>query len=141
MRVVLDTNVLVSALLAKGGTMETVWTTWRSGRFDVLACEELFVEVREVLERPKLRRLLTRRGVDSLLDALRTTGVAVALREPYPSAPDPDDDFVLALVRDGAADALVTGDAALIDLGTFEGAPIIRPIEFVDALARTLEVE
>lgn len=110
MRVVLDTNVLLSTLFVKGGTLETVWRVWPDGRFDVLVGEPLLQEIRRVLQGPKLRKYLGPRDAESILEALAGAAVPVTLLLPYPEAPDSDDAFLLTLARDGDADVIVTGD-------------------------------
>jgi putative PIN family toxin of toxin-antitoxin system len=134
LRIVLDTNVLVSIALAHGGRFDAIWRSWREERFHVLACTELLVEVDAVLARPKLARHV---GPDTRRDLVRdltTLTYTVELEEPWPAFEDPDDRFLLALAREGSADALVTGDAALQALVQFGDTVILSPADFMRAL-------
>jgi uncharacterized protein len=135
MRVVLDTNIIVSMALAKGGTMQALRQSWREGRFTVLGSSELLEEVAEVLEYPRLSALLTPEAKKTTLNELTSLAETVVLSEPYPMfAEDKDDSYLLAMVRDGEADCLVTGDKPLLELGRFEGIPIINAAQFLTLL-------
>lgn len=130
MRVVLDTNVLISLALAQRGSLLYLREAWQAGHFSVLVSAELLEEVREVIERPKIAARLTKECRDGLLLRLERLTEPVVCREPYPEAPDPADDFLLAMLRDSDADLLVTGDGALLGLGRFEGKKILTAVAF-----------
>ena len=134
MRVVLDTNLLVSLALVEGGRLAPIWDAWREGRFDVLMCDELLAEVEEVLQRPKLARYMNDGARAALLRDLRALALPVALSEPFPPFEDGNDRFLLALVRDGRADALLTGDRALQVLERFDNSVVAAPADFIQAL-------
>lgn len=133
-RVVLDTNVLISLALAQRGPLLELREAWAAGRFVVLAAAPLLDEVRRVLERPKIADRLSRERRDGLLLRLERLTEPVVCREPYPEFSDPADDFLLAMLRDGDADLLVTGDGALLELGRFEGKEILTAAAFVEQL-------
>ena len=63
---------------------------------------------------------------------LEVLTLPIELTDPYPDFSDPDDRFLLAMVRDGGADVLVTGDRALLELNTFEGVPVVSAREFLE---------
>ena len=134
MRVVLDTNLFVSMVLAKGGTLETLWRLWRVRHFEVLSSQLLLDEVQSVLQRPKLAKLLSKARYATMLRNLETLTLSVILEGPYPAFSDPDDRFLLAMVREGGADVLVTGDKALLELKTFAGVPVVSAVEFLRLL-------
>jgi uncharacterized protein len=132
MRVVLDTNIFVSMALAKGGTMQSLRQQWREGGFTVIGSSELLDEVKETLEYPRLSALLTLEAKKTTLAELESLAETVVLEEPFPVFDeDEDDSYLLAMVRDGAADGLVTGDKKLLELGRFEGVPIMNAAQFV----------
>lgn len=132
LRVVLDTNVLISLALAQRGPLLELREAWEAGRFGVLVAPPLLNEVRGVLERPKIATRLSRERRDGLLLRLERLTEPVACLEPYPEFPDPADSFLLAMVRDGGADVLVTGDGALLALGSFGGAGILSARAFAE---------
>ena len=134
MRVVFDTNILVSMSFAQGGRFLRFQERWRRGDYAVLLCETLVTELKDVLERPKARRVLSDARRESFLAAVVAFGTFIEVVPPFPEAPDPEDDFLLAMLRDGEADFLVTGDKALLALENFEGRPIVDPKAFTEQL-------
>ena len=135
MRVIFDTNVLVSLSLGGGPTMERLGEAWRSGEVDLLVTEALLDEFAEVVARPHLiTRYRTPELVGEFTRDLRTGGEWVAIAEPYPDAPDEGDRFLFALAREGRAEVLVTGDRALVELGQFEDTLILSPRAFAERL-------
>lgn len=135
MRVVVDTNIIVSMALAKGGTMQELRQRWREGKFTVIGSSQLLEEVKEVLDYPRLSALLTPEAKRTTIAELETLPELVVLEEPFPVfTPDEDDSYLLAMVRDGDADCLVTGDKKLLNLRRFEGKPILTAAQFVELL-------
>lgn len=134
MRVVIDTNVLVSWLISKSDTMQGLRQAWETGRFTLLVSDELIAELWEVLDRPRLQHYLEPGEAPSFIEAIQQGSLAIVIQPPYPAAPDPDDAYLLAMLRDGTADVLVTGDKALVSLERFQNASILTPRAFVEYL-------
>jgi putative PIN family toxin of toxin-antitoxin system len=67
LRVILDTNVLISLALAQRGPLLDLREAWQAGHFSVLVSAELLKEVREVIERPKITARLSKERRDGLL--------------------------------------------------------------------------
>lgn len=133
-RVVLDTNVVLSALLFGGGSTARVRTGWQSGRFVPLASTATAEELMWVLGYPKFRLSAGERD-DLLADFLPWVEV-VRVADPPPATPacrDPFDLPFLQLAVAGRARALVTGDRDLLALA---GAPKVCPVLGVDAFCR-----
>ena len=107
MRVVLDINVLVAALLTQGVAAQVV-DLWLAGRYTLLTAEVQLREPRRVL-RDKFPEL-PRAKVGRLVNLLRRQAEVVARPRPPGLSPDPDDDLLLGIARVGRADCLVTGD-------------------------------
>lgn len=107
MRVVLDTNVLVAALLTQGAAAQVV-DLWLAGRYTLLTAEVQLRELRRVL-RDKFPEL-PRAKVGRLVNLLRRQAEVVARPRPPGLSPDPDDDLLLGIALVGRADYLVTGD-------------------------------
>ena len=133
MRVILDTNILLSAVMRRDTPPAKLYSAWRAGRFTLLTCELQLGEIRDVSRRPALRQRLRPALVGRLVNELR--GLALVL-EPQPGmtvAEDPDDDFLLGLAVTGQADYLVTGDrrAGLLGLGRFSGTRIVTARDLV----------
>lgn len=130
MRVVLDTNVVVSGLLTPSGPCARLLDAVRAGRLTPLADERTFAELEEFLGRPRLG--LPAEIVEVLLRALRQASEHIACRPLPAPLPDPDDEPFLEIALSGAADALVTGNVR-----HFPGAPVIvlTPRQLVSVLS------
>jgi uncharacterized protein len=138
MRVVLDTNVYLSALITPEGPSGSILHAWRDQRRFVPILSATLDELEEVLARPKFAPLLRRspQWIAGFRQELRN---AAAFVEPAPvdAIPrDPPDNLILGAAVAGAADYLVSGNAHLLDLGRFRGIPIVTPRQFLDLLER-----
>jgi putative PIN family toxin of toxin-antitoxin system len=129
-RVVLDTNILVSAFITPRGTPAKLLRAWRDGQFDLVTSPPLFVELQEVLHRPKIRARyhLTQEDIHNFLTLLASATVCVPGITTV-SAPiqDHDDLMVLATAIESQAAYLVTGDNELLQLERFRSVHIITP--------------
>ncbi|MGH6916381.1 MAG: putative toxin-antitoxin system toxin component, PIN family [Geminicoccaceae bacterium] len=126
MRLVLDTNVVVSALLGPSAPARLLELA-AEGEIDLFSSAELLAELAEVLGRADISRRLgvQRRAAPELLafyEALVERVVAASIAR---TAADPDDDDVLA----AAADVIVSGDKRLRNLKSFHRIPILDPAE------------
>ena len=135
-RAVLDTNVLVSALISPGGGSARLLLELRSGAFELLVSPLLLAELREVLRRDKFRQYVSEAEVeaDAYVELIRSEGVVRAdpAPSPEPLSADPDDEYLIDLARDAQVDALVTGDAHLLELRAI--IPAMTPAEFLELL-------
>ncbi|WP_420614994.1 putative toxin-antitoxin system toxin component, PIN family [Candidatus Palauibacter sp.] len=129
-RTVLDTNVLVSALLFPKGTVSHLRDAWRSGAILPLASRETVSELVRVLCYPKFR-LAEGEREELLADYLPfCESVVVEDPPPVPECRDPFDRMFLELALAGRADALVTGDRDLLTLASTFPVPILTPQAF-----------
>ena len=134
MRIVLDTNVLISAVLKdKSVPALTVHVVQQRGvLLKSLATErQLF----EVMARPYLASLIAPIAHAWMRQAM-LAAEAVAINERIVACRDPTDDKFLELAVNGAADFIVSGDADLLTLHPFRDIPIITPAAFVQRIAR-----
>lgn len=119
MKVVLDTNVLVSGLMFPGGVPGRIVEAWFDARFDVVSSREQLEEVARVLAYPKIRRIL---GWDDRRIELFVEGLYlnVLMVQPEPATiaglRDDGDLPILGALVSSAADVLVTGDQDLLVL-------------------------
>jgi putative PIN family toxin of toxin-antitoxin system len=132
-RVILDTNVLISSLIAPGGTTDAIVQAWRTRTYTLLNCDEQIEELRECFARTALVPTRIRRSeAGRLINLMRVLAVRIARLPTVTRSPDPDDDFLLALTEAGKADYLVTGDkAGLLPLRTHRGTRIVTARVFV----------
>jgi putative PIN family toxin of toxin-antitoxin system len=125
-KVFLDTNVLASALATRGLCAE-LFESVLTGH-DLLASSELLAELRRILITKLLIPADTAYAFISLIEANATSLTTPA---EFPAGiPDPDDAPLIAAALAGGAECFVTGDKALLDLGTVAGMPVISPRRF-----------
>lgn len=134
-RIVLDTNVLVSALLFKGCLAGFV-DLWREGEIVPIISRETFTELQDVLHYPKFALAedeIQAIVEDEILPFFEVVDVKEVVtgdcRDPY------DDQFLSVAVNSGAA-CIVTGEKDLLDLGKYRGIRIVTPQEFLASLER-----
>jgi len=137
MRLVLDTNVVVSGLLWHGPPRQVVDAA-RAGRVSLFTTPALLEELQDVLSRPKFAKRLAAAGVTSETLVLGYAALAV-LVQPVDIAAviadDPDDDAVLACAITAQAEAIASGDPHLLQLGQFQGIPMVSPAQVLAWLA------
>jgi putative PIN family toxin of toxin-antitoxin system len=128
MRIVVDTNVFVSAALKESSWPATVirWIDLYGGLLKSAATE---TQVIEVLQRPYIAARMRHLFPDNIR---RILGAAewVTITESIVACRDPTDDKFLELAVNGRADVIVSGDLDLLVLDTFRGIPIITPAAF-----------
>lgn len=112
-RVVLDPNVLVSALISSGGPPRHGVAAWVQGRFELVTSPLLLGELGDVLARHRFRR---RAGVELVSEFIASLENAALVVDDPPARPvsqrTPDDDYLVTLARELRADFLVSGDTA-----------------------------
>lgn len=109
MRVVLDTNILFSALISPHGAPDAIYRAWRAARFEVVTSRMQLDEIRRASRYPKLQAILQPAKVGAMINNLQLAVVLERLTIEV-EADDPDDSFLLAMALAGDADYLVTGD-------------------------------
>ena len=126
-RVVLDTNVLVSALVFRTGNPAALRTAWQAERIRPMASHETASELIRVLAYPKFQLTDIERQ-DLLAEYLPwCETITVPADIVVPEVRDPNDLMFLRLALAGEADALVTGDQDLLSLMDFP-VPIVTPV-------------
>ena len=134
-RTVLDTNVLVSALLFPKGTVSWLRDAWQSGAILPLASRDTASELVRVLCYPKFR-LTTADREELLADYLPyCDSVDVGEPPPVPECRDPFDRIFLEMALAGRAEALITGDEDLLALASAFPVAILTPRAFAKRLA------
>lgn len=134
MRVVLDSNVLISALISPGSPPDAIYRAWRKKRFVLVTSEEQLAELRRASRYPKLRKVVPARDFGALLNRLHGAFVLTTLPR-IDIAIDPDDNYLLAMANAVEADVLVTGDARhLLWLRKVGRTRILAPTPFLKLL-------
>jgi uncharacterized protein len=130
LRIVLDTNVLVSGLLSPFGPPGEIVRLVSSGLITLCLDARILAEYRDVLSRPRFG--FDPDDVATLLDYLESGGEMVASGPLAVRLPDPDDEPFLEAALAGAADCLVTGNLAHYPPGARAGATVLSPAELVE---------
>lgn len=131
MRIVLDPNVLVSAIIGSGPPAQ-ILDAWSRGEIDLVASEHLLEELAEVLARPKLAAHISTEEAASFVALLRDASILVEdSSDPPRRSSDPDDDYLPALAETAAA-RLVSGDSHLLALS--HELPVMSPRQFLELL-------
>ena len=137
MRVVLDTNLLVSGVIA-AGLPRRLLDGVKAGEFELCTSEVLLVELLDVLLRSKFAARLNQAGLtpQGVVDDLRRLAVLVSPADTPRVVPtDPDDDHVIAAAVSGQADLIASGDRRdLLPLGSYAGIAIVTAREAVQRL-------
>ena len=134
MRVVLDANLLVSAVISTAGPPREIVNAWVDERFELVASPTLLEELRDVLDRPRFRRWVSTETAAEFIDGLAQDAEVIDDPPTQPGlSPDPDDDYLIALARAAGADYLVSGDRHLLDLADPD-PPVLTPRQFLDLL-------
>jgi putative PIN family toxin of toxin-antitoxin system len=132
MRLVIDTNILISALLVGTSLPAHLIGLWREGRFDLLTSTEQLDELIRVTRYPKIRERLVPALAGRLINELRHVAVVISGLPAVSVSPDPYDNYLLAMASSGAADFLVTGDKRdLLDLKSYRTTKIITVRDFL----------
>jgi len=132
MRLILDTNILLSALLSPRGAPAKLLQSWERKKFTLVACDELIRELREVSGRPFFRARLRASAAELLAAGIREFSLFCRDIPSGPVAPDPKDSYLLALAQASQADFLVTGDKGLLTLMHHESTRIVAPAAMVE---------
>lgn len=137
-QVVIDVNVLVSSLVGPLGFSRKVVAAWQQEQISLITAEGIITELEEKLSLPRISKRLPQPNEDRqwIFRLLQTQAqiIRVPPHECLVVTGDPEDDYVLAVVRLGQAQYLVTGDEGLLDLKEYAGAKIVSPHEFITIL-------
>lgn len=130
MRIIIDTNVLVSALL-KPASPPAVAVEWIFQNATFLLSPELLTEYEEVLTRDKFTKAISGKQVISLLASMAREAVFLIPFTIVVDCADATDNKLLALAIDGLADCIVTGDDHLLCLHPYQSISILKASDFL----------
>lgn len=137
LRAVLDTNVLISGLVAEKGAPCQILDAWLEGHYTLVTSFYLVEELIHVLSYPRIakRLSLTKGEMATILAALLSKAVVTPGCLQLPGVTrDPKDDAIVACAREGEVDYIVSGDQDLLVLGEYEGIQVATPRQFVEIL-------
>ena len=138
LRIVIDTNVIVSSIISKKGAPAQLMDAWSDHIFDIVVSEAIIREVERVLLESHLKQVfnITEERITRLIGMLSEDGILVpGAADVHGSVPtDPTDEMFLAAALDGNAEVLVSGDKHLLNLESYSGVVIITARQLLDRL-------
>jgi putative PIN family toxin of toxin-antitoxin system len=134
MRVILDTNVLLGALISPHGPPDAIYRAWRAARFELVTSATQLDELRRASRYPRLKAILPAHRIGAMVNNMQR---AILLERLPPLSEgvetnDADDAYLLAMALAAEADYLVTGDrrAGLLQRGRIGRTRIVTPAVF-----------
>ena len=136
MRALVDTSILVRALIKPQGTVGPVLARLRNQQYTLLYSDNLLHELADVLGRRHIRDKydLTEEDARTVVALLLLRGEPVVPDRRFTICRDPKDNELLEIAATGKASVIVTGDEDLLVLNPFEGIPIVGSAEFLEML-------
>jgi putative PIN family toxin of toxin-antitoxin system len=136
MRIVLDTNVIVSGVISEHGAPRQIIRAWQDQQFTLLTSALIIAEVTRVLHYPRLQEKyrLAEEDIVLLRDTLLSDALVLEDLYQVTRSRDSDDNVFLACALEGHADYLVSGDPHLLEIKYYHGVQIVTPRQFVEIL-------
>ena len=137
MRVVLDTGVLMAALITTNTPPDRIYQAWREGRFELITSDWQLDEFRRVSRYPRLRKFVRHADAGRMVNGLRSQAVVLTDLPWIDVSRDSDDNPILATAVAGGAQYLVSGDKKdLLALRNIGSIRIVSARRFIDILER-----
>ena len=134
-RVVLDTNILIGALITKGTPPDRLYRTWLRGEIELVTSAAQLAELADVLARPRLQKFLDADEAAAIVENFGTRAHIVDDLPDVNVSPDDKDNAILASAIVGKADLIVSGDKKhVLALGEVEGIPVVTAREALERL-------
>lgn len=125
----IDTNLWISFLISR--RLQKLDALLRMGGLRFLFSKELLNELARTMEKPKLQKYFAPDALEEMIQALGYFIEIVTVESKVHLCRDPNDDFLLALAKDGNAAYLLTGDKDLLELSQFENTRILTITQFL----------
>ena len=136
LRVVLDTNIIVSSLISKSGPPAQIIDAWRQLKFILITSPAILEEIRAILKHPRIckKYKIADEDIDTLINLLNQFAFIVPGEANVAGAvpADPADEKFLACALDGHANLLVSGDHHLLDLKFYQYFPLVTARQFLE---------
>jgi len=135
-RIVLDTNILIAALITKDTPPDRLYQAWLKGEFELVTSAAQMAEVATVLARPRLQRYVDADEAAAIVENIDTRATILDAPPDVDLSPDPNDNPILAAAIAGKADLIVSGDKRhMLALGAVEGIPIMTARDALNRLS------
>lgn len=134
MKVVIDTNVLISGLISTSSPPARIIDLWLSNQLNVYVSPEIIEEYLSVFLRPKFRRVGTPQERYELIAELLELNNTIVVNPDFRLTiitEDVDDNIILECAVEAAVEVIVSGDMHLLSLPVYDGIEILQPAEFL----------
>ena len=134
MRIIIDTNIFISALINQT-SREKLQKILKNSELKIIVSKELLEEIYEVANRPKFSKYITPLQINKFIEIIIKRSNFIETHSVVNVSPDPKDNFLLELAKDGKANYLITGNKKdLLDLVSFNNTQIISFHDFLKNL-------
>lgn len=133
-RVVLDTNIIVSATILRKGHSAQVLDLWREEKIELAVSLPILEEMKKVLKQARIikQQSMAQQDVKALIEGFRESGILTSGRLDLEVVrEDPEDDKFIICAVEARADYIVSGDTHLLKLKEYQGIRIVPPREFL----------
>ena len=135
MRIVLDTNILIGALITQDTPPDRLYQAWLRGEIELVTSSAQIAEITEVLARPRMQRLIDAEEAAAMVENLDARAVVLDKSQPVNLSPDPKDNPILATAIAAQADLIVSGDKRhVLALEDVDGIPVVTAREALNRL-------
>ena len=135
MRVVLDTKILISALITKGTPPDRLYQAWLRNEIELATSTAQLAELTDVLARPRLHKFLEADEAAAIVENIDTRALVLVKLPLVRLSRDPKDNPVLATAIAAKADLIVSGDQRhMLSLGEVEGIPVVTAREALERI-------
>ena len=132
MKIVFDSNVLVSAVILPNTVPASSFDTILDKGYHFLISKPVFNEITDILMRTKFDRYISQEKRITFLEVFLNHSISIDTTSKILDCRDPKDNKYLELAIDGKADAIITGDSDLLILNPYHRISIITPSVFLD---------
>jgi hypothetical protein len=130
LRLVIDTNLWISFIISKKLNLLEPIIVAENTR--ILFSSELVEELQATITKPKLKKYFSENALEEMFTVFDPYIDFITVKSTVSICRDPNDNFLLALAKDGKANYLLTGDNDLLDIGKYEKTIIIKISEFLE---------
>jgi putative PIN family toxin of toxin-antitoxin system len=134
LKLVIDTNLWISFIISK--KLIQLEPILLSKNCKILFSSELIDELQATISKPKLQKHFPENALEEMLNVFDEYIDFINVKSKVQICRDPNDDFLLALAKDGKANFLLTGDKDLLEIGTFFETSIINFTDFIETLKK-----
>jgi hypothetical protein len=134
-RVVLDTNIIISSIINKKGPSAKIRKLWESGVIEVATSPDILQEVERVINYPRIHKkhMWTAKQISSYMNSIREeSAFVIKVEKLRVVTDDPDDDKFIECALTAKAKAIISGDPHLLSLKKYKNVSILSPREFIE---------